>query len=177
MRHIEFQSLSPCFKYSSRLRASKLTSITGVIRSTQASISGYLSFRPRKPSTQTGSNTRICHIDLLTTTAFLGFFFRLFKIYSIRVSLCEKCKMTACFLIVRDFWLRALSPYVFTSSWRNLTLSYKVSLSQRSNVLMSWCSLLMSWLYPVYHDLLMIMLMGFLIDTILEMIQQGYEFL
>lgn len=75
VRHIEFQSLSPVFKYSSRLRASKLTSITGVIRSTQASISGYLSFRPRKPSTQTGSNTRICHIDLLTTTAFWAFFF------------------------------------------------------------------------------------------------------
>lgn len=72
--NIEFHSLFAAFKYSSRLRASKLTSITDVIRSTQASISGYLSFRPRKPSTRTGSNTRIRHIDLLTTSVFFWVF-------------------------------------------------------------------------------------------------------
>lgn len=69
--YIEFQLSSVVFKYSSRLRALKLTSITAVIRSTHASISGYLSCGASEPETLADLNTGIRHIDLLEFLLFL----------------------------------------------------------------------------------------------------------
>lgn len=136
MHHIEFHSLFAAFKYSSRLRASKLTSITDVIRSTQASISGYLSFRPRKPSTRTGSNTRIRHIDLLTTSVFFwGFVYSRIilsgfpSVRNVNWLLVSDCLR---FLIVRGFavdWL-----------WCNRWQRCHTKTCFQKDMLMSWCS-------------------------------------